>query len=744
MFLRQYFIDAEIDLKTEKISLRVLSGKVSTTRGEKISSTQLSIYDPGLVISNKLQQRAIDEGGILIPKELIKPPGKEDVATKTDLSSVQNGLIGDPLAAVVVGYAKSVGVTKIEHLAYILATCEHESKMGIYLKEIGDNAYFTRLYEGREDLGNNQPGDGAKYCGRGLVQCTGRNNYGKWSKKLGIDLVGNPDLASDLKNAVPMLVIGMRDGGYTGLKLSDSDRATGYDYWLARGIINGTDRADLIAGIAKKYYQRLQSGELKTDTQFKNDISVRVEVQKALAPKPGQAGTALSQIGLSQTSPTISAETEGAIANDVTEGYPIKITLSSNDPKHIPLSFNYFLYSYEGSGDKLTLGARGVGYQIHEATKTKVTTTLNNTSIGTIARNVGIQLGLKVEIEDTVLASKLHQKIVQFKGESLYQLLVRTGRLDGLHVRITPGNVLKIEPIYSDSRAIALLPEWFLEAPTFQETAASNRILRQGLPPLVEGFKRTVKSETSEKLAILGQTNNQLDAYEKTVQEGNAIGEGFFCSCTLVSNPLLWRIQPEDIVTLPGLLVTGKALNREYKVKSLGHNFPQNTTLLELYIPVWEEKPAIATNEPTQQVVNPKISEVLKVAESYVGLNFNSDVSAQCAVFVRHCFSKAGIPLGVTKNPVDNYLPTYESLANSLAGSDIGTVNKDKSLVKAGDMVFWANTYGSFPLGTITHTGISVGNGLIIDRSTSGAPVKKRSIDTFTQFVCSVTVTGIT
>lgn len=53
------------------------------------------------------------------------------------------------------------------------------------------------LYEGRKNLGNDQIGDGPKFIGRGILQLTGRQNYTIMSKKLGIDLVSNPELACD-------------------------------------------------------------------------------------------------------------------------------------------------------------------------------------------------------------------------------------------------------------------------------------------------------------------------------------------------------------------------------------------------------------------------------------------------------------------------------------------------------------------------------------------------------------------
>jgi len=51
------------------------------------------------------------------------------------------------------------------------------------------------LYDGRVDLGNKLPGDGARFCGRGWVQLTGRANYQKIGPLVGVDLVATPEAA---------------------------------------------------------------------------------------------------------------------------------------------------------------------------------------------------------------------------------------------------------------------------------------------------------------------------------------------------------------------------------------------------------------------------------------------------------------------------------------------------------------------------------------------------------------------
>ena len=89
--------------------------------------------------------------------------------------------------------AQSQGI-KGKELAAFLAQCSHESGGFRYLSEIWGPTAAQRSYDGR--MGNNNPGDGYRYRGRGYIQLTGKNNYTQAGRALGLDLVKNPDQAS--------------------------------------------------------------------------------------------------------------------------------------------------------------------------------------------------------------------------------------------------------------------------------------------------------------------------------------------------------------------------------------------------------------------------------------------------------------------------------------------------------------------------------------------------------------------
>ncbi len=64
--------------------------------------------------------------------------------------------------------------------------------------------------ENRPDLGNTQPGDGARYTGRGFIQLTGRYNYRQFGQQLGIPLEDNPELALRADVAARVLALYLR------------------------------------------------------------------------------------------------------------------------------------------------------------------------------------------------------------------------------------------------------------------------------------------------------------------------------------------------------------------------------------------------------------------------------------------------------------------------------------------------------------------------------------------------------
>lgn len=119
-------------------------------------------------------------------------------------------------------------VNTLLRTAAFVAQLAHESGEFRFMEEIWGPTAQQRRYDPPDrlarDLGNTQAGDGKRYKGRGPIQITGRANYKRFGELLGLDLVGQPELAS--QPGVGFLLSGM--------------------FWVSRGLNEFADAQDFV------------------------------------------------------------------------------------------------------------------------------------------------------------------------------------------------------------------------------------------------------------------------------------------------------------------------------------------------------------------------------------------------------------------------------------------------------------------------------------------------------------------
>jgi putative chitinase len=133
------------------------------------------------------------------------------------------GHIPDGVIAQIPDTAARFGITNNLRLAHFLSQCGHESGgwkavrenlnysakglMGIFKKYFPNatlaNAYqrqpekiANRVYASRMGNGAETSGDGYKFRGRGYIQLTGKENYGRFDLTVPEDIIADPDLVA--------------------------------------------------------------------------------------------------------------------------------------------------------------------------------------------------------------------------------------------------------------------------------------------------------------------------------------------------------------------------------------------------------------------------------------------------------------------------------------------------------------------------------------------------------------------
>lgn len=145
---------------------------------------------------------------------------------------------------------KDFNCTKAQ-AAYIIATTRWET--GNTFMPVKEAFYISRS-EAAAEAWRKRNLRYYPYYGRGFVQITWEVNYKKYEDLLGLPLVSKPNMVMDPDVAVFILVHGSMNGVFTGKALPEFVAIRKRDYYRARTVINGYDKAKEIAAIAEAWY----------------------------------------------------------------------------------------------------------------------------------------------------------------------------------------------------------------------------------------------------------------------------------------------------------------------------------------------------------------------------------------------------------------------------------------------------------------------------------------------------------
>lgn len=417
---------------------------------------------------------------------------------------------------------------------------------------------------------------------------TGKVNYKKWSQKLGIDLVAQPDAMATLPIAIPVLVRGMMEGAFTGAALPKYINESKSDFYNARRVINGIIPSQVSKYLNLAAYYKTRINDLYTaatsaqpvepakpvDKVVKSDV---VTVQQPTAVKVPEA-TPTAQPG------------ENAI-----KGNTLVVEWDN-------VEFEFFHTGTDVSNDGITvLTGQGLRWVLN---RRKRTASMQGIKFSDLAARVGRTQGITVEYQAAFDPTFL---VVEQRGISDYALLKREAGNAGLFISEEPGKITikSITQIKDTSIVLAEgdnLLKWTCKDRAIDADdsvdAASDPLLTKEvkgvIDPLTGKLRQNVPDIDSAKATntVTGASPGKSEpkAIKTPGQDLTATQQiqrykrvkGLPSTFVIVQTPRILELTPLSAIRTKGL---SKFLDRVWLLDKITHN-TDGTSTLDCFSPV--------------------------------------------------------------------------------------------------------------------------------------------------------------
>ena len=224
MLLKKGDNNENVKLMQEKLGISPAVTNFGPKTEEAVKAFQLKNgLTPDGIVGDKTWGLIMGESGQPTPSPVVSTPISTPSVSGLKLDKLK-GHVPQVVIDSIPEVASKFEINTPLRVAHFLAQCGHESGgfrltkenlnysakglMGIFKKYFPTEALAkayerqpakiaNKVYSNRMGNGTEASGDGAKFCGRGYIQLTGKENYTAFGKSIGEDVCANPQVVAE-------------------------------------------------------------------------------------------------------------------------------------------------------------------------------------------------------------------------------------------------------------------------------------------------------------------------------------------------------------------------------------------------------------------------------------------------------------------------------------------------------------------------------------------------------------------